>query len=99
MKIKHQNVNLLFFINAVLGTVLDSLTGSFEKNAKYKFSKALTGVNNLEKELLRSCDLPAQETYNKSALAVATILNVAIEQYNNGDMGEFLRYVEKFKKE
>jgi len=94
---KHQNVNLLFFLNAIIGSVLESLTGEFTQRAKQKFSILVKGTNQLEKELLKGCDYLAQETYSKSSLAVASVLNEFMDAYNEGNMDEFIDYVKQFK--
>lgn len=94
---EHENLNLLFFLNAIMRSLLDSLVGVFHKNAKYKFNKVVNTINQLEKELEKNCDELAVETYYKSSVAMASILNLAIDEYNEGNLSEFLKYCVKFK--
>jgi hypothetical protein len=94
---KHEQINLLFFLNAILCSVLEGLTGSFEKSAKYKFSKVVNCTNELEKDILRHCTKTAHETYADSVEAISQILNVSMQAYNDGNIGELLEYVNKFK--
>lgn len=93
----HENINLLFFINAILGSILQGLTGSFEYSAKYKFNKVVNCVNQLENEVLRNCTESAHETYADSVESISEILNVAMEVYNNGNMNKLVEYVKKFE--
>lgn len=93
---KHQNVNLLFFLNAVMGSVANSLKGEFQKTAKYKFNKVINSTNQLEKELLSQCERSAHETYNKASVGISKLLNKAIEAYNENKLEDFINHCEKF---
>jgi DNA-binding transcriptional regulator GbsR (MarR family) len=92
-----KKVNLLFFLNAIMKTVVDSLEGSFEKSAKYKFNKVVNSTTQLEKELLKNCKESAHTTYNKASTAVAEVLNMVIEAYNDEKLVKFVEYCKKFE--
>ena len=90
-------LNLLYFINATMRTVLSSLSGSFEKNTKYKFNKVVNSAEHLEKELLRGCEELAHETYSKASVMVAEVLNEAITAYNDNELNKFVEHCKNFK--
>lgn len=94
---KHTNVNLLFFLNGLMESVLDSLSGSFEKSAKYKFGNISKAIKSLEKEILSNCNEAAMETYDNSLIAISEVLNKTIEEYNKGNINEFLKYIERYE--
>ncbi len=94
---KHENAELLFFLNAIMKTVLDSLEGEFKETAKYKFGKVVRGVDDLERTLLGQCERPAQETYSTASVAFGSLLNKAISAYSEGHLKEFLTHCNTFR--
>ena len=96
---KHENINLLFFLNAVLGSVLDGLVGTFEMSAKYKFNKVVNCVNELEKDVLRNCTESAHQTYADSVEALSIVLNKFMDSYNKGNISELMNYIGRYEEE
>ncbi len=94
---KHENINLLFFLNGLMESVLDSISGSFEKSAKYKFGNISKSIRNLEKDVLSNCNEAARETYGNSLIAISEVLNKTIQEYNDGNINEFLKYIEAYE--
>lgn len=104
---KSINTSLLFFLNGILGSVLNTLKGGFDKRAKLEFNKIVKQVNKLDKNLQKGINYTdskksypeSRYTYTESTVAIAEVLNEAMGAYYEEELYEFVQYCRKFKRE